>query len=205
VARTRSYEKPRNKDSLQDRPRDTIGEIRMINEGPTTGGSFKSFKKSKQRQVNSIHAIRPPKQRRKENLDMVFSDKDAQGLTQPYDDPLVIMLMIKGFNTRGVLVDNRSSVDIIYLSTFQQLKVDLKKLRPFESPLISFSGDKVYPRGIMTLMVAAGSYPFQVTNQHNFLVVDSPSSYNVIIGRPTLNSWKATMSTYYLKVKFPME
>ena len=102
-------------------------------------------------------------------------------------------------------MDNGSSVDIIYLSTFQQLKVDLKKLRPFESPLISFSGDKVYPRGIMTLMVVASSYPFQVTNQHNFLVVDSPSSYNVIIGRPTLNSWIATMSTYYLKVKFPME
>jgi len=36
-------------------------------------------------------------------------------------------------------------------------------------------------------------------------VVDYPSSYNVIIGRPTLNCWKATTSTYCLKVKFPME
>ena len=36
-------------------------------------------------------------------------------------------------------------------------------------------------------------------------MVDCPSSYNVIIGRPTLNRWKAATSTYYLKVKFPTE
>ena len=113
------------------------------------------------------------------------------------------MVMIEGFNTRRVLVDNGNLADIIYLSAFQQLKVDPKRLRPFESPLVSFSGDKVYPQGIVTLTVTAGSYPLQVTNRHNFLVVDLPSSYNVIIGRPTLNRWKAATSTYCLKVKFP--
>ena len=34
-------------------------------------------------------------------------------------------------------------------------------------------------------------------------MVNCPSSYNVIIGKPTLNRWKAATSTYYLKVKFP--
>ena len=33
-------------------------------------------------------------------------------------------------------------------------------------------------------------------------MVDCPSSYNVIIGRPTLNRWKAATSTYCLKMKF---
>ena len=92
------------------------------------------------------------------------------------------MVMIEGFYTRRFLVDNGSSTNIIYFSAFQQLKVDLKRLRPFESSFVSFSGDKVYPRGIVTLIVTAGSYPLQVTNKHNFLVVDSPLSYNVIIG-----------------------
>ena len=36
-------------------------------------------------------------------------------------------------------------------------------------------------------------------------MVDCPSSYNVIIGRPTLNRWKAATSTYCLKLKFSME
>ena len=118
---------------------------------------------------------------------------------------MVIMIKIEGFNTKRVLVNNGSSVDIIYLSAFQQLKVDPKRLRPFESPLVSFSGDKVYPRGIVTLTVTAGLHPLQVINKHNFLVVNSPSSYNVIIGRPTLNHWKVVTSTYCLKVKFPTE
>ena len=119
---------------------------------------------------------------RQTNQDMCFSEEDTRGVKQPHDDPLVITVMIEGFNTRRVLVDNGSSADIIYLSAFQQLKVDQKRLRPFDSPLVSFSGDKVYPKGIVTLTVTAGSHPFQVTNRHNFLVVDSPSSYNVIIG-----------------------
>ena len=77
---------------------------------------------------------------------MSFSEEDARGVKQSHDDPLVIMLMIERFNTRKVLVDNGSSADIIYLFAFQQLKVGPKRLRPFESPLVSFSGDKVYPR-----------------------------------------------------------
>ena len=57
----------------------------------------------------------------------------------------------------------------------------------------------------MTLTVTVGIQPRQLTRQLDFLVVDCPSSYNVIIGRPTLNRGKAATSTYYLKVKFPID
>ena len=56
----------------------------------------------------------------------------------------------------------------------------------------------------MTLR-AVGTHPRLLTHQLDFLVVICPSSYNVIIGRPTLNRWKAATSTYCLKVKFPTE
>ena len=36
-------------------------------------------------------------------------------------------------------------------------------------------------------------------------MVDCSSSYNAIIRRPALNSWKAVTSTYHLSVKFPVE
>ena len=126
-------------------------------------------------------------------------------MKQLHDDPLVIMLVIEGFNTGRILVDNGSSTNIIYLSNFQQLKLDLGRLLPFDSPFISFSGDRVYPKGIVSLTVTVGAHSRQLTRLLDFLVVDCPLSYNVIIGRPTLNRWKATTSTYCLKVKFPIE
>ena len=148
----------RNKDHLPPCPQSAIGEIKTITRGLSTGGLFKSLKKSYQRQLNNVHSLPPLKQRRT-NQDMYFSKEDARGIKQPHDDPLVIMIMIEGFNTIRVLVDNESSTDIIFLFAFQQLKVGLKRLHPFESPLVSFSGDKAYPQGIVTLMVMAGSYP----------------------------------------------
>ena len=55
---------------------------------------------------------------RRMSQDMCFSEEDARGVKQPHDDPLVIMIMIKGFNTRRVLMDNGRSADIIYLLAF---------------------------------------------------------------------------------------
>ena len=134
---------------------------------------------------------------------MSFNEEDARGVKQPHNDLLVIMLTIEGFNTKRILVDNGNSANIIYLPAFQQLKLDPGRLRPFDAPLVSFNGDRVYPKGIVTLTVTVGTYPKQLTRQLDFLVVDCPSSYNVIIGRPMLNRWKSTTSTYCLKVKFP--
>ena len=113
------------------------------------------------------------------------------------------MLNIKGFNTRRMLVDNGSSTDIMYMTANHQLRLDPKCLQPFKSPLVSFSGDRIYPKGIISLRVTTGTHPAQITKQVDFLIVDCPSSYNVILGRPTLNQLKAANSTYCLKVKFP--
>ena len=88
---------------------------------------------------------------------MSFNEADARGVKQPHNDPLVIMLNIEGFNNKRILVDNGSFANIIYLLAFQQLKLELKRLRPFESLLVNFSGDRVYPRGIVTLTVIVGT------------------------------------------------
>ena len=61
------------------------------------------------------------------------------------------------------------------------------------------------PVGTITLPIVVGAYPQQIAKEVNFLVVDCSSSYNAIIGRPTLNSWEAVTSTYHLFVKFPTD
>ena len=105
----------------------------------------------------------PPFKQRRTNQDMTFNEEDARGVKQPHNDPLVITLTIEKFNTKRILVDNGSSADIIYLFVFQQLKLDPRRLRPFDSPLVSFSGDRVYPKGIVTLTVTVETHPKQLT------------------------------------------
>ena len=117
-----------------------------------------------------------------------FTDEDAERIHHPHDDAIVITLLIADYTTRRVLIDNGSSADILYYLVFQQMRLGRDQLRPVCSPLIGFGGMKVQPVGIITLPVVVGSYPQQITKEVNFLVVDCSSSYNAIIGRPTLNS-----------------
>ena len=134
-----------------------------------------------------------------------FTDEDAERIHHPYDDAIVITLLIADYTTRRVLIDNGSLADILYYPAFQQMRLGRDQLHPVCSPLIGFGGMKVQPVGTITLPVVVGSYPQQITKEVNFLVVDCSSSYNAIIERPTLNSWKAITSTYHLSVKFPTE
>jgi hypothetical protein len=83
------------------------------------------------------------------------------------------------------------------------MKINKERLRPIDIPLVGFIGDKVNPSRVVSLMIEAGTYPKQVTTSVEFLVVDCPSAYNVIIGLPTLNKLRVVSSTYHLLVRFP--
>ena len=83
------------------------------------------------------------------------------------------------------------------------MKLDKKKIRPFTFPLVSFTGDRIVLRGIVTLTVIAGTYSTQVTKEIDFVIIDCLSTYKIILGRPALNKLRAVTSTYFLKVKFP--
>ena len=133
---------------------------------------------------------------------ITFTDKDAKRVHHSHDDAIVITLLIADYTTRRVLVDNGSSADILYYPAFQQMRLGRDQLRPVNSPLVGFRGMKVQPAGTITLPVVVGAYPQQITKEVNFLVIDCSSSYNAIIGRLTLNSWKVITSTYHLSVKF---
>ena len=76
----------KDEDHSQPYPPTALGEIKTITGGPTAGGSFHSLKKSFQRQVNSVHGL-PTLKQRQMNQDMYFSEEDARGVKQPYDDP----------------------------------------------------------------------------------------------------------------------
>ena len=146
-----------------------------------------------------------PKIARKEGPVTGFSKEDARRLHHPYDDALIVSIRVGDYNMHQVLVDNGSSADILYYPTFQQMRIDKKRLIPTNAPLVGFGGSRVFLLGTVTLSVVVGDYPQQIIKDVTFLVVDCSSTYNAIIGRSTLNSWKAVTSTYHLMIKFPTE
>ncbi|KAL0405275.1 UNVERIFIED_CONTAM: hypothetical protein Slati_3841400 [Sesamum latifolium] len=76
-------------------------------------------------------------------------------------------------------------------------------LEEVNTSLYGFAGEVVHPRGLISLPLTLGTGPTQKTCVLKFLVVDVPSAYNVILGRPTLNMFQAVISMYHMKIKFP--
>jgi hypothetical protein len=187
-------------------PRPPLGEIHVITRGMAAGGTSCSSRKAYARQIHNVLVTQKNnKKPRLEDLPITFTEEDACKVFHPHDDALVVTLEIAGYSTRHVLIDNGCSANIIYLTAFQQMKIGKDQLQPIETPLVGFAGTSVYPLGMITLQIIAGTYPKQATKKVNFLVVDCPSDYNVIIGRPTLNRLRAVTSTYHLLVHFPTE
>ncbi|GAV71172.1 hypothetical protein CFOL_v3_14666 [Cephalotus follicularis] len=103
---------------------------------------------------------------------------------------------------KRILIDSGSSADILYKHVFDQLRIPPDQLKPVKTPLVGFTGETIHPLGSIRLSVVAGTAPRQTQVEMTFLVVDTPSPYNAIVGRPGLNLLEAIVSTRHLLVKF---
>ncbi|GAV81590.1 hypothetical protein CFOL_v3_25044 [Cephalotus follicularis] len=111
--------------------------------------------------------------------------------------------MVELFTMKRILIDSGSSADILYKHAFDQLRIPADQLKPVKTPLVGFAEEMVHSLGSIDLTVVAGTVPRQTQVQMTFLVVDTPSPYNAIIGRPGLNLMEAIVSTRKLLMKFP--
>ncbi|GAV61745.1 hypothetical protein CFOL_v3_05271, partial [Cephalotus follicularis] len=116
-----------------------------------------------------------------------FSEVDYEGVRLPHDDPVVVTLMVELFTMKWIMIDSGSSADILYKNAFDQLRIPIDQMKPVKTPLVGFVGEMVHPLGSINLSVVAGTTPRQTLVQMTFLVVDTPSPYKAIIGRPGLN------------------
>ena len=132
-------------------------------------------------------------------LVLSFSDVDKQGTIQPHDDALVVMLRIVGYDVKRVMVDQGSAAEIMYPNLYRGLDLKPENLRTYSSPLVSFEGKMVIPKGQIRLPVQISTDVVEV----DFIVVDAFSPYTAIMGRPWLHSLGTVSSTLHQKVKYP--
>ena len=142
------------------------------------------------------------KQPRLDNT-ITLSNSDFEGCQHPHDDPLVVRAIVANTTVHRVLIDNGSSADIIFASAFDKMGIGREKLDPVNTHLRGFSREKVLPLVSIQLVLTLGELPYQATATVRFLIVDAPSAYNMLLGRPSLNAIKAIPSAYHMIIKFP--
>ena len=98
-------------------------------------------------------------------------------------------------------MDPGSSSEILYYDCFKKMGLKDEDLQAARTPLVGFSSKPKYPKGRISLKVQVGGASMQA----DFLVVDVPSPYNVIMGRTWLHSMETVPSTCHRKLKFPLE
>ena len=183
----------------------SLGEIQVISGGFTGGGESSSARKAHLRSIRSTEIVEIQIVSKLPWLDtsITFSDSDLEGCQHPRDDPLVVRAVVANKIVHRVLINNGSSADIIFASAFDKMGIGREKLEPVNTHLWGFSGEKVLPLGSIQLILTLGDPPCQATTTARFLVVDAPSAYNMLLGKPSLNEVKAIPSAYHMMIKFP--
>lgn len=91
-----------------------------------------------------------------------------------------------------------------HLRTYSQQDVGHIRMNSFfEDPLYGFGHNMVPIRGTDYFPILLGTSPKQFYHTIRFYVINSSSSYNMILGRPTLTKLQEITSTTHLKAKFP--
>ena len=115
----------------------------------------------------------------------------------------MIKTIVDNKTIHRVLVDNGSSADIIFASAFDKMGIRREKLELVNACLRGFSGERVLPLGSVQLVLTLGDPPCQGTTTVRFLIIDAPSAYNMLLGRPSLNAIRFVPSSYHMVITFP--
>ncbi|GAV74327.1 hypothetical protein CFOL_v3_17807, partial [Cephalotus follicularis] len=166
------------------------GNLRKYVDRDTPQGRREQRREEAPRQQEEQQQKQQQQQPREEEV-ITLSEADYEGVRLPHDDPVVVTLLVELFTMKRILIDNGSSADILYKHAFDQLRIPADQLKPVKTPLVGFAGETIHPLGSINLSVIAGTAPCQTQVEMTFLVVDTPSPYNAIVGRPGLNLLEA--------------
>ncbi|XP_021767502.1 uncharacterized protein LOC110731890 [Chenopodium quinoa] len=149
------------------------------------------------RHAKESHMDQPDrKARSKMDILIMFEEIDV---VEGHHDGLVISLPVGNCMIKRILVNNGSSANSIMIDTLKHMNIDEKSIVNKSTMLVGFSGETKKTSGEITL----ATYTKGINLQVKFLVIDTLSSYNMILGRPWIHEMKAIPSTYHKVIKFP--
>jgi hypothetical protein len=153
------------------------------------------------RSVNTIINDGPAARLEWAKVPITFKEEDFRLKSAIHNDAMVIEVNIAGWVIGKVLVDNRSSADILFLKTFKKMNLSRHMLDPPEYPLQGFGGKPIKPVGKISLPVSFGDLENARTESLTFDVVDIYHPYLAIFGRGFMNKFDAVIRQQFLCMK----
>ncbi|XP_071723482.1 uncharacterized protein [Rutidosis leptorrhynchoides] len=134
--------------------------------------------------------------------DMIaFSDEEFPLEGRGHNKALYISIKHKVSHVSRVLIDNGSALNICQLATLHRLKVDPSKIHAAKTSVRAFDGTKKEVIGEIHLDVQIGLVVFNI----HFQVLDIPTAFNFLLGRPWIHTVGAVPSSLHQTVKFVIE
>lgn len=132
---------------------------------------------------------------------ITFDDKDRQLGAALHNRPLYVTGMLANVRVSRIMLDCGSAVNVLPLKTLRDVGLHPRQLSPSSLTIQGFNqaGEKV--RGSITLKVEIG----ELNSEALFHVIDSDTSYNVLLGRPWLHEYEVIPSTLHQCFKFCKE
>ncbi|XP_074342599.1 uncharacterized protein LOC141680208 [Apium graveolens] len=143
-------------DSSHQQQYDQDRVIDIISGGHSARRNSNWARKSYAREVYRIESKKPM---RNPSPIILFLDEDyGDRIIEDHQDALVITTKVGTNTVQKILVDNGSSVDILYYSAFKRMDLGDRKLNDArDAPLYGFIGNEIKVIGVIDLPVLYGS------------------------------------------------
>jgi hypothetical protein len=134
-----------------------------------------------------------------------FSKADhPRKIPRPGHSPMVLNAQIGGYDIGRVFMDARSGINLIYARTLKAMCISLTSLKPTACSFHGIvPGAANYPWGKIELDVCFGSSSNYHKEKLEFEVMDWPSQYHAILGRPAFAKFMVVPHYAYLTLKIP--
>ncbi|XP_021736284.1 uncharacterized protein LOC110702849 [Chenopodium quinoa] len=165
----------RSKQEKKDKEKRELGDVLVISGGPMHGGTVSRARADLRDMVHQVNYNEcrkwpppsPPQPK------VVFDEQDQYGVIYPHDDLLVVAIIIANWKVRKVLVDGRSSANIMFIEAFCQMHQHNKDLKRVNYEVTRFDGLGMIPEGIIELSVQVGEGAQARNVRAEFLAINS--------------------------------
>lgn len=122
------------------------------------------------RSVNRVEVVK------RSMLAITFLNEDFHAPDPEQDDLMMITAIIARYSVGKVLIDQVSSVNILYWKTFQQMDLSEDLIVPYNKKIVGFVGERVDIQGYLDLRTSLGAERGAKELKVKFLLVDGRSS-----------------------------